>query len=487
MNDNAESCVTEKPLLLIVDDDPLISDTLSLSLDSAFEIITSHSRPHCQQLLRQLRRTPGLALIDLGLPPHPHRPDEGFALISDLLNASPEIRIIVLSGQNDEGNARHARVLGATDFVPKPCDPAELLRILRRALDFQSFDAQRPSPVSAPLLGNSPAIQKLRTQLQQYADSPFPVLIEGESGSGKEIVASSCLHEETKRHGKPFFALNCAAISPNLVEPTLFGYARGAFTGANTAKAGYFEDAADGTLFLDEIGELPLELQAKLLRVLENGEYQRVGETQKRLSRARVIAATNRDLRKEVRNGRFRADLYHRLSVFSVYVPPLREMGDDKLLLLEHFRHRYALQAQHAPFSLSPEARTLWLEYHFPGNVRELRNIAIRLTAKYPGGGVSYGQLANELDLQEDHAFEPITPAAPIKPPPETDTMGALAYQRLQQPEPFNLDQHLAETERNYIESALRLTGGNVSQAARLLGINRTTLYNRMESFAKEQ
>ena len=476
----------EKPLLLIVDDDPLISDSLSYSMSSAFEIITSHSRSHCTQLLRQLRRSPELALVDLGLPPLPHRPDEGFALITELLKLSPQIKIIVLSGQSDAGNARHARTLGATDFVAKPCSPAELHTVLQSALSYRSLDEnQTQIATESPLIGNSPAIQKLRVQLQQYADSPFPVLIEGESGSGKEIVANSCLHYDTKRSNRPFFALNCAAISPSLVEPTLFGYAKGSFTGAATAKAGYFEDAADGTLFLDEIGELPLELQAKLLRVLENGEYQRVGETQKRLSRARIIAATNRDLRKEVRSGHFRADLYHRLSVFSINVPPLREMEDDKFLLLDHFRQRYAVQSQQAPFVLSDEAKTLWSRYTFPGNVRELRNIVIRLTAKHPGQNVQKNVLETELDLQ-DEPFAPAT-VLPVKIRAETDTLIAAASQRLQQKEPFSLDRLLAETEQNYIESALQLAHGNVSRAARLLGINRTTLYNRMESIAKEQ
>ena len=475
----------EKPLLLIVDDDPLISDTLSFSMSPAFEVITSHSRAHCTQLLRQLRRTPELALIDLGLPPLPHRPDEGFALISDLLKLSPEIRIVVLSGQSDAGNARHARTLGAVDFVSKPCNPADLHITLQRALSYRSLDEKRTQDISAsPLIGNSAAIQKLRVQLQQYADSPFPVLIEGESGSGKEIVASSCLHQDTKRSDKPFLALNCAAISPSLVEPTLFGYAKGAFTGAVAAKSGYFEDAADGTLFLDEIGELPLELQAKLLRVLENGEYQRVGETQKRISRARIIAATNRDLRKEIRSGNFRADLYHRLSVFSISVPPLREMESDKLLLLDHFRQRYTTPLQ-APFVFADDAQALWLRYSFPGNVRELRNIVIRLTAKHPGQIVHSNALEAELDLQ-DEPVKKVT-APPLLANAESDALVETASRRLQQPEPFSLDQLLAQTERSYIEAALRATHGNVSQAARLLGINRTTLYNRMESFAKEQ
>lgn len=486
MPDTPASALQEKPLLLIVDDDPLISDTLSYTLGTAFEVITSHSRPHCTQLIRQFRRIPELALIDLGLPPHPHRPDEGFALISDLLNLSPAIKIVVLSGQNDAGNARHARSLGAADFVAKPCSPEDLHKVLQRVRSYPSLEANRPTDTSAsPLIGNSPAIEKLRVQIQQYANSPFPVLIEGESGSGKEIIATACLHHDTQRSGKPFYALNCAAISPNLVEPTLFGYARGAFTGAITGKAGYFEEAAEGTLFLDEIGELPLDLQPKLLRVLENGEYQRVGETQKRVSRARIIAATNRDLRKEVKLGRFRADLYHRLSVFSISVPPLREMDDDKILLLNHFCQRYAVQAQHRPFQLSDEALQLWARYHFPGNVRELRNIVIRLTAKYPGQFVQAGELEAELDLQDDppvsdrpHALQSVN---------ETDASFAVANQRLLQAEPFSLDQHLAETEHNFIEAALHIAHGNVSQAARLLGINRTTLYNRMESFARGQ
>ena len=486
MSNAPETSLPKMPLLLIVDDDPLICDTLSYSMSPAFEVITSHSRPRCTQLLRQLRRTPDLALVDLGLPPFPHRPDEGFALISDLLKLCPEIKIVVLSGQSDADNARHARTLGAIDFVAKPCSPADLHKILQRALSYRSLDERRTHGIStSPLIGDSPAIQKLKVQLQQYADSPFPVLIEGESGSGKEIVASSCLHQDTKRHSRPFLSLNCAAISPALVEPTLFGYAKGAFTGANTAKTGYFEDAADGTLFLDEIGELPLELQAKLLRVLENGEYQRVGETQKCTSRARIIAATNRDLRKEVRSGNFRADIYHRLSVFSISVPPLREMDDDKFLLLDHFRQRYATQSQQPAFELSDEARALWSRYSFPGNVRELRNIVIRLTAKHPGQTVSYSALESELDLL-DEPLAPVTTTAPVVSA-ESDALILAASERLQQPNPFRLDRLLAETEQNYIEAAMRLAHGNVSQAARLLGINRTTLYNRMESFAKEQ
>lgn len=470
---------TLKPLLLIVDDDPLIADTLSIALRDAYEIITSHSRPQAMQLLRQLREQPALALVDLGLPPIPHRPDEGFALVSDLLRLAPEIRIVVLSGQSDEANARHARTLGAADFIGKPCHPADLRKILDRVLRYTAPDQSQNEEEARPgLIGSSPPMQKLRAQLAQYAESPFPVLIEGESGSGKEIVAR-CLHYATSRRRQPFLALNCAAIAPSLVEPTLFGHAKGAFTGAAGARAGYFEDAGEGTLFLDEIGELPTELQAKLLRVLENGEYQRVGETQTRRSSARIIAATNRDLRNEIRGERFRADLYHRLSVFTIAVPALRDMGEDRLLLLEHYRMQYARQSRQEPFDLAPEARRLWLGYAFPGNVRELRNITIRLTAKYPGATVDVTALAQELDLPDDEVSRI---AALPTPADDPAILAAGARQRLQSGAPFRLESALTEMERAYVDAALVLANGNVSAAARLLGINRTTLYSRMEA-----
>ncbi len=476
----------DKPLLLLVDDDPLICDGLSLALSGRFEVVTSHARASCLQLLRQLRRAPDLALIDLGLPPLPHRPDEGFALIAELLRLSPGMRIVVLSGQSDEGNARHARTLGAAEFVGKPCHPAELQQVLERALAFQSLaGAGGAGDAVSPLIGNSPAIQKLWVQLRQYAELPFPVLIEGESGSGKEIIAARCLHHDTRRRNRPFLALNCAAISPNLVEATLFGYARGAFTGAVTSKPGYFEDAGEGTLFLDEIGELPLDVQAKLLRVLENGDYQRLGETQRRVSQARIIAATNRDLRKEVKSGSFRADLYHRLSVCSISAPPLREMGDDKIVLLDHFRRVYAEQAQQEAFTLSEQATTRWLDYDFPGNVRELRNIVIRLTSKYAGQVVDLARLESELDLPDEPLASGLPPSS-ASGETASEAIVAAATQRLRQREPFSLDRLLAATERGYIEAALKLAHGNVSQAARLLGLHRTTLYNRMESSARE-
>ena len=462
MTTNPQPAPDSKPGLLVVDDDPLITDTLAFALQADYAVHACDSRQHAIELLRQLRDAPPLALVDLGLPPAPHTPDEGFQLIADLLAHSPSMKIFVLSGQNDAANARHARALGAWEFVAKPSDPALLKRLLARALELPAAEAPE-------LVGASPVLAKLKHQIAQFAGSPYPVLIEGESGSGKELVARN-LHRLSPRSSRPYLTLNCAAISPTLVEPTLFGYVKGAFTGAASNKAGYFEDAQDGTLLLDEIGELPLELQAKLLRVLENGEYQPVGETQRRVSRCRVIAATNRDLRRDVKQGAFRADLYHRLSVFTLNVPPLREMEGDKLQLLEHFRRFYAAQSSVQPFEFDDDAIARWVLYGFPGNVRELRNVVIRLTTKYSGQRVSVAELEPELDLE---ALYPGSAA-------EGGAIVDQAARQLERSGAFNLDETLRAWERGYIEAALRLTRGNVSQAAKLLGVNRTTLYSRM-------
>ena len=464
MTTSPQSLPEPRPRLLVVDDDALITDTLAFALGHDFEVHACESRASAIALLRQLDAPPPLALVDLGLPPAPHSPDEGFQLIADLLAHSPRMKIFVLSGQNDAANARHARALGAWEFIAKPSDPKLLRRLLARALEAPEGD-------EADLVGESPAIAKLKSQIAQFAASPYPVLIEGESGSGKEMAARS-LHRRSPRAERPYLTLNCAAIAPTLVEPTLFGYVKGAFTGAATNKSGYFEDAADGSLLLDEIGELPLELQAKLLRVLENGEYQRVGETQRRTARCRVIAATNRDLRREVRKGGFRADLYHRLSVFTLSVPPLREMEGDKLVLLEHFRRLAAQQAGTQSFELDPAATARWQRYDFPGNVRELRNIVIRLATKYPGQRLSVAELEPELDLDSP------APTAGAEGGPIVEQ----ALRQLERAGGFNLDEMLKSWERGYIEAALRLTRGNVSQAAKLLGVNRTTLYSRMQT-----
>ncbi|PIY06670.1 MAG: sigma-54-dependent Fis family transcriptional regulator, partial [Gallionellaceae bacterium CG_4_10_14_3_um_filter_60_1069] len=456
------------PSLLIVDDDPLIRDSLSLALSGEFDILLAEDRAQAIRLVRDLAAPPELALVDLGLPPTPHRPQEGFRLITELLAHSPQIKIITLSGQSEEGNARHARALGAFEFVAKPCRP-ETLRDQLRAAWIARRGEQRAAVQNARrlgLVGESPAVEAMRSQIKLYANTPYPVLIQGESGSGKELVAAA-LHQLGTNPAAPLVAINCAAIAANLLESTLFGHAKGAFTGATAAQEGFFEKARDGTLFLDEIGELPLELQAKLLRVLENGEYQRVGETATRRSNARIVAATNRVLAQAVRDGSFRADLFHRLSVFTINVPPLRELGADKLRLLEHFCAEYAAQLQVPCFTLDEAAQEAWLRYPFPGNTRELRNIVIRLMTRYPGATLSATRLEAEFDPQ---------PALPDGAPLAED-----AQSRLLQGE-FNLDDLLMGYTRTYVDTAMELARGNVSEAAKMLGIARTTLYSRMEA-----
>ena len=440
-------------------------------LSEDFDVRVRESRPEAMALLKSGEFQPQLALIDLGLPPLAHLPTEGFRLLAELLAWSQAIRILVLSGQNEESNARRARALGAIELVPKPCDPARLRKLLFTAL--KSGDDENLSSaeeISHSLIGDSQPMRNLRSQIDLYASSTFPALIEGESGSGKERVAAA-LHYLSPRAPLPFLALNCGAISANLVEPTLFGYIRGAFTGAASNKSGYFEDAGEGTLFLDEIGELPLDLQPKLLRVLENGEFQRVGDTQSKHSKARIIAATNRDLRAEVKAGRFRADLYHRLSVFSLLVPPLRDLGADKLKLMEHFRLQYAAKHHTQPFTLDDTARDAWQHYSFPGNVRELKNIVIRLTAKYAGYTVGKDELATEFELPEVET--PLEPAASGRFDPRHEIEGNAT---------FSLDQALATVELKYIDAAIELSRGNMSQAARVLGISRSTLYSRLDA-----
>jgi len=468
------SSISTTHSLLIVDDDPLIREGLAVSFADHFTVHQAESRAAAIKLLRKLPSPPQLALIDLGLPPVPHRPDEGFHLIAELLAHSPDIKIFVLSGQDDQSNARHARTLGAIDFIAKPCEPAKIKAYLDGALKVQGKEPEhvQSDEPTLGIIGQSPAIQALRSQITMYATIPFPVLIEGESGCGKELVAAA-IQKLASNLKSPFKALNCAAIAPTLIEPTLFGYSKGAFTGATSAQAGFFEEASDGTLFLDEIGELPLELQTKLLRVLENGEYQRVGETSTRKSHARIIAATNRNLRDMVKDGAFRGDLYHRLNVFSISVPPLRELGPDKLALLQYFQSYYAQQIKQQPFELQPEAILSWERYSFPGNTRELRNIVIRLATKYPGQSIGSAQLQDEFDPTE------------ISSPTSNSSPDSLK-QELQQGS-FNLNQHLHDQEGRYISAALELASGNISEAAKLLGINRTTLHSRIGAHEKNK
>jgi len=365
MSANENAPVTMASLLL-VDDDPLILEGLGFMLRKQYKVITAETRQQALEKINQIGELPSLALIDLGLPPYPHKPDEGFTLIRELLSA-------------------------------KPAEPDLLLARLQHHQRLHEIDQLRDSQKTVSIVGDSVAMQMVSTQISQFADSPFPVLIEGASGTGKELVARS-LHENSKRSSEPYLAINCAAIAPDLLEAQLFGHAKGAFTGATQEHKGFFIEVGKGTLLLDEIGELPMALQGKLLRVIESGEFYRIGETRELQSQARIIASTNKILSDEVRSDNFRNDLYHRLSILNIQLPPLSARGDDVFLLLNTFMESYADTV--SPFVLDDGARELWQQYDYPGNVRELRNIVIRLGTKYPGQSVDKIQLSAELETQ---------------------------------------------------------------------------------------
>ena len=460
----------QKPTVLLIDDDPLITESLSFILNRHYQVYTAESRTESKALLSNLTDKPQLALVDLGLPPLPHEPAEGFALIEDLLAFDSELKILVLSGQSDESNMHHALTLGAVDFIPKPADPTLLQARLKHHLMLKQVEAKQASPQNSPsIIGESTVISTLREQVSQFADSIFPALIEGESGTGKELVAKA-LHQQSSRADKPYLIINCAAIAPELLEAQLFGHAKGAFTGADKSRKGFFEEAADGTLFLDEIGEMAYDLQAKLLRVLESGEFYRVGETRCIKSRARIVAATNKSLQQEVANGNFRSDLFHRLSILKIQLPPVRERENDSLLLMQHFMSFYAESLR--PVQLDEQAKSAWLAYDFPGNVRELRNIVIRLCTKYPDQTVNTNQLQQEFEQHFQNSS--------IENAKQEMFSSELIKQQLSNGE-LNLNDKLKELEDFVIQQAMQLYNGNLSKVAKSLQINRTTLYSRMQ------
>ncbi len=452
----------KKPTLLLVDDDAIIADSLEYVLSEEYQVARASDRLSSFALIDRMEESPTVALVDLGLPPDTHRPDEGLAVIRKISQMHPSTRVLVLSGQDNKKHIFRAREDGAVDFIAKPCDIAEIKVRLKKQL-IAGGGADKGHGDIEGIIGSSQEIELLRMQIRQIADSPYPVLIEGESGSGKEVAARN-LHLCSSRKSQPFLTLNCAAFNGELLESQLFGHVKGAFTGATDTKKGFFEEAGSGSLLLDEVADLPLDLQAKLLRVLENGEYYRLGETQARHANARVLAATNKDIHAAIQRGQFREDLYHRLSVFTVRVPSLDERNGDKLELLDYYMREVAEQV--ATFKLDDDALKLWNDYAFPGNVRELRNIIIRLSAKYPGQTIKPEVLQREMSgLRQQKGMSE-----------REDWLKSAMHDSS-----FELDRLLKAVEKEAIDMALREHGGNVSKAAEMLGINRTTLYGRMD------
>ena len=442
-----------KPTLLIVDDDEDIRVQMKWALAEDYEVVMAGDRADALAAFAAV--SPVVTLLDLGLPPRPNDPEEGLAALSAVLARDPLAKVIVVSGQGDKQNALRAVGAGAYDFLCKPVDMDELKFVLQRSVylaelerEYQAMQEGGRAAVFEDMLGASSQMQAVFTFIRKVAPTSAPVLILGESGTGKEMVAQAVHRRSTKRDG-PFVAISCNTIPEALLESELFGHEKGSFTGAHAQRKGRIETAAGGTLFLDEIGELPPPVQVKLLRFLQEKTFQRVGGRQEIQSDTRVIAATNADLQDCVAKGTFREDLYFRLAVVVVKVPPLRGRGDDIALVAKEFLRRYAADHAKPGLSFAPDALRAIIQYRWPGNVRELQNRVQRAVIMAEGRRVT----ANDLEL--------------------TDELSVLP--------PQTLKEAREHAERELIQDALRRHGGKITAAALELGISRPTLYELME------
>ncbi len=441
-----------KPLLLIVDDDEEIRSQLRWALTDEFEILLAEDRASALAAFRE--KHPPLVLLDLGLPPSPAAPTEGLQTLEEILAEDRLAKVIIVSGQGERANAMRAIGQGAWDFVGKPVDTAELRSILRRAhhvsqldRDYHALQREFREESFEGILGTSPGMQEVYRVIQRVAATDASVLILGESGTGKEMAAVA-IHRRSKRRDGPFIPINCSAIPENLLESELFGHEKGAFTGAIAQRRGRIEMAEGGTLFLDEIGELPAQLQVKLLRFLQGQKIERVGGRESIEVNVRVIAATNADLKQGMSTSRFREDLYYRLAVVSLRLPPLRERGGDVALLSQAFLRRFAAHFERPDLSFDPAALRAIERYHWPGNVRELENRIKRAVIMADGRQVTTADL--ELDPGEGAAGTTLKEAR-------------------------------EQLEREMVVQALRRSGGKITAAAAELGISRPTLYELME------
>lgn len=438
--------------LLIVEDDLALQKQLRWSFDK-FDALTASDR---ESALTQVHRhNPAVVTMDLGLPPHADSVSEGFLLLEQILATAPDTKVIVLTGQNDQVNALRAIALGAYDFFAKPFEPQLLTLTIDRA--FRLFDLQQenrrlqalhqPAALAGLLTRDRDMLSACRT-IEKVANTNATVLLLGESGTGKEVLARG-LHEASPRRGARFVAINCAAIPDNLLESELFGYEKGAFTGACKTTQGKIESASGGTLMLDEIGDLPLALQAKLLRFLQERVVERLGGRQEIPVDVRIVGATHQDLKALIKEGLFREDLYYRLAEIVVTIPPLRARKGDPALLAHVFVRRFAAEYHRANISLSEDAVRASEAYGWPGNVRELENCIKRAVI------MAEGQQITRADLDLDVAAD--------------DGDGYIDLRHVRD-----------AAERGAVVTALGRANGNVGRAAELLGISRPTLYDMM-------
>jgi two-component system, NtrC family, response regulator len=443
-----------KSRLLIVDDDEDICAQLKWALRGEYEIAIAGDGAGAVEEFKQSR--PFVALVDLGLPPNPADPSAGLALISELLALDRLVKVIVITGQAEKSVALKAVGSGAYDFLVKPVQVDELKVILKRAFqmatlerDYIEMENRCRVDCFEGMFGASQPMQHVYASIRKVATTDAPVLILGESGTGKEMAAMA-IHRRSARKAGPFVPINCGAIPEMLLESELFGHEKGSFTGAHARRKGRIESAVGGTLFLDEIGELPLELQVKLLRFLQEQTIERVGGRELIPVDTRVIAATNSDISKAMSEGRFREDLYYRLAVVVLKLPPLREREDDTLLLAQAFLKRLAAESgKSASPKFTRAAMVALAQHNWPGNVRQLENCVRRAVI------MADGRYVTEMDLGLTGA-----PA----PPPSTSLKEARE----------NLDRHL-------VQRVLHAHAGNISAAAAELGISRPTLYELID------
>lgn len=442
------------PTLLIIDDDEEIRAQMRWALAGEYNIALAADRPSAIEVVRTEK--PQAVLLDLGLPPNPGTPEEGLAALSDILAANRFVKVVVITGQNEKEIALRAIGGGAYDFLCKPIDMDELTHLLKRCFhvsrlerEFSELQSFVGGESFEGILGNDASMRPVFELIRKVATTDAPVLILGESGTGKEMVAQA-IHRKSDRQKGPFVAINCGAIPENLLESELFGHERGAFTGAHVQRQGRIEMANGGTLFLDEIGEMPPTLQVKLLRFLQEQTIERVGGRGELRVNARVVAATNADLNKNMATGAFREDLYYRLAVVQVQLPPLRERGEDIVLLAKFFLHRFATGTAKPGLAFDTDALRALNRHSWPGNVRELENCIRRAVILAEGMRVS----ARDLEIN----------AAGI------DTNGAVTIKDARE-----------AVERQMIRQALRKYSGKIAPAAAELGLSRPTIYELMD------
>jgi two-component system NtrC family response regulator len=444
---------SKRTRLLVVEDDPGLQRQLRGTLDG-FEVDCASTREEALHALR--RREPAIVLQDLGLPPDPDGVEEGFATMTELLRAAPRVKIIVVTARESREHALRAIRLGAYDFCQKPVDTRMLSLIVDRASWIHQLEAENRQLAQDParlgregiIAASEPMLEVCRL-IQKLAPTQATVLLLGESGTGKERLARA-LHALSARAARPWVAINCAAIPESLLESELFGYERGAYTGATRQTPGKIETARGGTLFLDEIGDMPLPLQAKLLRFLQERVIERLGGREQIPVDVRIVAATHRDLKAEIARGGFREDLYYRLGEVSVNIPPLRERGADAVLIAGHLLQQSCRRHGKPPLTFAPDAIAAIERHAWPGNVRELEN---RLNAAVI---MSEGKVICAADLS----------LGPVEP----DATEILPLREIRR-----------QAEAAAVRRALEITGGNIARAAELLGVTRPTFYVAMQ------